>query len=94
MRLQVSSAAKSYLPTLHCDLAAELQIAVLSDTLGPFQSQEVAENVRWNWLQAGTLIFGQANSFLEDQLYGENVAGWLRPAGFRGEVELCSRKIK
>ena len=71
----------------------EPQIAVLSDTLGPFQLPEVAAYVRRRWPRARILVVGEASLYLEDQLYDENMTGWFSPAEFRAAVERCRHGI-
>lgn len=52
---------------------AGLRLAVLSETLGEFALRASAEFIRRQWPRARILIFGIAQSSLEDQLYDDAV---------------------
>jgi hypothetical protein len=56
-----------------------LRLAVLSETLGEFALRASAEFVRRQWPCTRILIFGTAQSSLEDQLYDEAVDHRCQP---------------
>ena len=66
------------------------QIVVLSDTLGSFQLQAVAEYVRHRWPRARILILGNAVPALEDALYDDSVEARFDAADFLAVVRRCS----
>ena len=68
-------------------LDGEPGVVVLSDSLGSFQLQAVAEYIRHRWPRARILIIGRTVPLLDDQLYDECVADGLSPAEFLAVVE-------
>jgi len=68
-------------------LDGEPEIAVLSDSLGSFQLQAVAEYVRHRWPRARILVIGPTAPLLEDQLYDERVADEFSPTELLAAVE-------
>ncbi len=69
------------------ELDCEPEVVVLSDSLGSFQLQAVAEYVRHRWPRARILLVSQADPSLEDQLYDECVTNGFNPAEFLAAVE-------
>lgn len=69
----------------------ELQTAILSDALGSFQMQAVAEYIRHRWPRTKILVIGRAVPALEDHLYDETVEASAGPAQFLAIIERCSR---
>ena len=69
----------------------EPHIAILGEALGPIQLPAVAVFIRHQWPRTRILVVGQAASFLEDQLYDENVTGRFGPEEFLAAVERCRK---
>jgi len=67
-------------------------IVLLSDGVGEFQLNALAEYVRRRWRHARILIVGEATPALEDHLYDETVARGAGAEEFLAAVEKCVRE--
>ncbi len=69
----------------------EPNIAILSDALGSFHLQAVAEYIRHRWPHTRILVIGEAAPALEDQLYDETVPSDSSQEEFLRVIRKCSR---
>jgi hypothetical protein len=67
-----------------------LQTAILSDALGSFQMQAVAEYIRHRSPRTKILVIGRAIPALEDHLYDETVEASVDQGQFLAIIERCS----